>query len=268
MILCEDTRVTKKLLHLLSRDAFISANFPKLSQTKRIFSLHSHNEEDFLQDGVFAKLQIDFKSQNVVYMSDAGMPCVSDPGARLIEYAQSRGIEYDVLAGGSAVVLAYAMSGNTDDGFLFGGFLPHKEAQRRKCLSECFEHLECKNVSIIFYESPHRILESLKDLVFVDAQCKVFAIKEMTKMNQKFFKGSALEVLAMLEHQNTQGEWVLVLKPSIKAREVLSLFEIKQMDLPPKIKVKLISKITKEDPKALYQQLICDTSKKNKGQAE
>ena len=96
---------------LLSRDAFIATNFPNINEQKPIFCLHSHNEKTFLQDEVFAKLQIDLQNQTVIYMSDAGMPCISDPGTKLIEYARDRGIRYDALPGGSAVTLAYAMSG-------------------------------------------------------------------------------------------------------------------------------------------------------------
>lgn len=257
VILCEDTRIAKKLLMLLSRDAFIAANFPNINEQKPIFCLHSHNEKTFLQDEVFAKLQIDLQNQTVIYMSDAGMPCISDPGTKLIEYARDRGIRYDVVPGGSAVTLAYAMSGMDGDGFIFGGFLPHKREERRKCLMEFFERLDMdKKIRVVFYESPHRILDSLRDIAFVDSKCQVFAIKEMTKLNQKFFQGRVDRVLEELGSQNIQGEWVLVLKPQERSKEVLGLSEIRQMDIPPKIKAKLIAKISNEDVKTIYQEII------------
>ncbi len=257
ILLCEDTRVTKKLLTLLSKDTLIAQNFPNINEQKPMFSLHSHNEKNFLQDEMLSKLQIDLQNQTIVYMSDAGMPCISDPGARLIEYARDRGIDYDVVPGGSAVVLAYAISGIDSDGFIFGGFLPHKREERRGCLAEFFERLDmAKKISVIFYESPHRILDSLRDIAFVDSQCQVFAIKEMTKLNQKVFQGRVDSVLKDLESKNIQGEWVLVLRPQIRLKEMIGLSEIRQMDIPPKIKAKLIAKISSEDTKTIYQQII------------
>lgn len=254
VVLCEDTRVTKKLITLLQKKSIISSNFPKIFEKKEFYSFHSHNHQDFLRYH-----QRDFFMQNIVFLSDAGMPCVSDPGASLVSYAQENAIPYDILPGSNACVLAYCMSGNIDDGFFFGGFLPHKQQDRRKCLQNFFIAQESadKKMSIIFYESPHRILNSLEDIAFVDSQCSVFAIKEMTKKNQKYFRASASDMAKFLRSENLQGEWVLVLTPTLRSEyKNLSFSDIENMDLPPKIKAKLLAKISHQDAKNIYDVLV------------
>ncbi|WP_158654747.1 MULTISPECIES: 16S rRNA (cytidine(1402)-2'-O)-methyltransferase [unclassified Helicobacter] len=254
VVLCEDTRVTKKLLTLLQRDSIITQNFPKIFEEKVFFSFHSHNQEEFLR-----KQDKSFFARDVVFLSDAGMPCISDPGALLVKYAQENNIAYDVLPGSNACLLAYCMSGNIDDGFIFGGFLPHKQQDRRKCLQDFFysQSFLQKKLSIIFYESPHRILEALKDIVFVDSQCEVFAIKEMSKKNQKFFYSTAIEVLEKLQTENLKGEWVLILKSKRQNDyKSLSFEDISNMEIPPKIKAKLLAKMSNQDVKKIYESLI------------
>lgn len=254
VVLCEDTRVTKKLITLLQKKLIISNNFPKIFEKKEFYSFHSHNYQEFLKSH-----QRDFFMQNVVFLSDAGMPCVSDPGASLVSYAQENAIAYDILPGSNACVLAYCMSGNIDDGFVFGGFLPHKQQDRRKCLQDFFvaQGSIDKKISIIFYESPHRILDSLEDVAFVDSQCGVFVIKEMTKKNQKYFRACAGEMTKLLRDENLQGEWVLVLTPTIQSEHKnLSFGDIENMDLPPKIKAKLLARISHQDVKSIYETLI------------
>lgn len=253
IVLCEDTRITKKLISLLSKNPIIVQNFSQIFEEKKFFPFHSHNQEEFLEN-----VKKDFFQQNVVFLSDAGMPCVNDPGALLVRYAQENQIPYDVLPGSNACILAYCLSGVIDDGFIFGGFLPHKQQARRKVLESFFNY--CANVekklSLIFYESPHRILESLLDICVVDEECEVFAVKEMSKLNQKYFKGSAREVARILPNQNIQGEWVLVLNPIKPPQGVLNLSDITSLPLPPKIKAKLIAKITNEDTKKIYQDMV------------
>ena len=252
VVLCEDTRVTKKLFSLLKKNPLIFDHFPNIFKEKCFFSFHSHNQEEFLKTH-----QIDFFQQNVVFLSDAGMPCINDPGALLVSFAQKHHIAYDIVAGSNACLLAYCMSGIINDGFIFGGFLPHKREDRRACLREFFSHTDMqRDLSVIFYESPHRILEAMRDIDFVDKECEVFAIKEMTKRNQKFFKGKAYEVLEILKDQNINGEWVLLLSPQKKKKQMINIDEILQMDLPPKIKAKILARAMDTSPKDLYEQLI------------
>ena len=114
IILCEDTRVTKKLIHLLKERHNLTMSEPQF------LSLHSHNESEFV-----AKLSPDFFKVNVVYVSDAGMPGISDPGQLLVRYCLDHGVKYDILPGANAVLSAFVASGFCETKMLFLGFLPH-----------------------------------------------------------------------------------------------------------------------------------------------
>ena len=137
IVFCEDTRVTKKLLNLL--------NIPL---NKEFISLHSHNE-----DKVLSKLDPQtLKSKNCVYVSDAGMPGISDPGSKLVKFAQKHNIPYSVIPGANAALTAFVASGFEGD-FCFHAFLPHKGKEREEKLKEI---LNSGKIAIL-YESPHRI---------------------------------------------------------------------------------------------------------------
>lgn len=246
VFLCEDTRMTQKLLLLLEQKGYLAP-----SQTQRKFiSFHTHNQEEF-----FKNIQQDFFNQNVAFLSDAGMPCVSDPGSLLVCYAQQNKIPYEVLGGGSASTLAYAYSGFGDSGFVFDSFLPHKSAQRVQRLCFWQEVLSQRGIPLVCFESPHRILESLEDIAKLE--CEVFAIKEISKKFEKFYKGRSEEVLEILREENTQGEWCLVIKFDTKEEgKKLGEVEILSLDLPPKIKAKLLSEVTSIPSKQWYERLI------------
>ena len=115
-LLCEDTRVTKKLIQILKERYNLTCK-----ENQEFISLHSHNEHHFVQN-----LSPDFFEKNVVYASDAGMPGISDPGAVLVRYCIENKISYDVLPGANAVLTSYVASGFNETSFLFFGFLPHK----------------------------------------------------------------------------------------------------------------------------------------------
>ena len=125
LIFCEDTRVTKKLLNLLGEKQNLDFS------NKEYKSFHSHNENNILQS-----LTKETFTKNVVYVSDAGMPCVSDPGASLVDYCIKNDIAYDVLPGANAILTAYAMSGFPHTTFSFYGFLDHKGLSRASNLND------------------------------------------------------------------------------------------------------------------------------------
>lgn len=246
IFLCEDTRITQKLLLLLEQKGFL----PK--KERKFYAFHSHNQDAFLRHA-----QKSFFLEDVIFMSDAGMPCVSDPGSALVRYAQAFQIPYQVLPAGSAVTLAYSCSGFGDGGFVFDGFLPHKSLERKIKFEFWREHLAKEKLPLVVFESPHRLLESLSDLKEIDKDCEIFIIKEMTKKFERFFKGNILEVLRAIEGQNLQGEWVLVIQFSLGVLEQkIGKIEILELDIPPKIKAKLLSKITGESPKSWYEKII------------
>lgn len=246
IFLCEDTRVTKKLLLLLEQKKLLQ------KKERKFYVFHSHNQDSFLKH-----IHEGFFLADVIFMSDAGMPCVSDPGSALVQYAQRFQIPYKVLPSGSAVTLAYAYSGFGDTGFVFDGFLPHKCLERKLKFEFWRENLSKEKLPLVVFEAPHRLLESLRDLREIDQDCEIFIIKEMTKKFECFFKGKISEILQQIQDKNLQGEWVLVIQFSLKALErKIGRVEILQSDIPPKVKAKLLSKITGESSKSWYEKII------------
>ncbi|BCD60861.1 MULTISPECIES: 16S rRNA (cytidine(1402)-2'-O)-methyltransferase [unclassified Nitratiruptor] len=238
IILCEDTRVTKKLLTLLSD------RFGETFQAK-LLSFHEHNQDAFLQ-----KIDPAFFDQNIVYVSDAGMPGISDPGTSLVRYAQAQGIQYEVLPGSSAFVTAYVASGFEEKEFCFFAFLPHKGKAREEKLRDVLQ--SSKNA--ILYESPHRLVKLLEQIASIDPDRELFLAKELTKKYETFFKGSAKELSEKLSCESIKGEWVVVIQGSQQKSSALSLEinDIMALPLPKKEKAKLLSKISDKSIKEWY----------------
>ena len=241
LIFCEDTRVTKKLLHLLGEKNNLDFS------NKEYKSFHSHNEDKILQT-----LDKDTFSKNVVYVSDAGMPCVSDPGATLVDFCIKNNIEYDVLPGANAILTAYAMSGFTHTTFSFYGFLDHKGASRAAKLDDMLND----DKLAILYESPHRLLKLLEELSKKDPNRTIFLAKEITKLHQTTYKDTSINLFNELKNVNIRGEWVVVIEPIELKGVHLELNDILDLELAPKIKAKLIAKMTGQSIKEVYQQLL------------
>jgi len=240
VILCEDTRITKKLLHLLQE----RYNLERKEQ--QFISVHSHNESAFI-----AKLDPALFKNNVVYASDAGMPGISDPGQLLVRYCIDHAIEYDVLPGANAVLTAYAASGFVETRMLFFGFLPHKGGDRSKALQQALHN----GYTTVLYESPHRLGKLLDELLLEIPDRRLFLAKELTKKFQRYLSGQAEQIIGELQG-NFRGEWVVVIEAGEMRQSSISEREILAFDLPKKTAAKLISKITGENPKACYQRLI------------
>ena len=241
LIFCEDTRVTKRLLHLF-KDKY-NLTFPCTD----FKSFHSHNEKQVLKT-----LSKDDFDKNIVYVSDAGMPCVSDPGASLVEFAIQNGIKYDVIPGANAVLTAFAMSGFEHTEFTFFGFLAHKGSERKEKLQKVMN----SNILPILYESPHRLLKLLEEIKNIDENRTVFLAKELTKQYQKTFKDSAINLYKKLKDSSIKGEWVVIIEPVETIGAVIELQDIKELNLAPKVKAKLIAKITGRKIKEVYQELL------------
>jgi len=241
LFLCEDTRETKRLLTLLEER--FDFTYPKVD----FLSFHEHNGTARLPE-----ISKRLNDENVVYVSDAGMPIISDPGQILVEHCQKNAIEYDVLPGASAVTTAYAASGFEEGAFLFAGFLPHKGAERSSSLIEAMN----QTTNVILYEAPHRIEKLISEIALIDNEREVFFAKELSKKFQKYYRGSAKEILKEFQSINTKGEWVVVIKRKEKEEKALYLEDILAFDLPPKVKAKLLAKITDKSIKAWYQELI------------
>ena len=191
LVACEDTRLTRKLL-----DHF--------AIQKPMSSYHEHNEAARTRE-LIEKLE---GGAAVALVSDAGTPLVSDPGYRLVTAAVAAGIAVVPLPGPSALTTALAASGLATDSFRFCGFLPPKPTQRRKTL----EDLKSETCTLIFYETPHRILDALEDVATVMGARPVAVARELTKLHEEFLRGTAAEVRGRLaERPSIRGEFTLLI---------------------------------------------------------
>ena len=189
-IAAEDTRSLLKL-----------ANSLGVKLNARLFSLHEHNEGDRLKQ----ILEI-AQDEPVLVVSDAGMPTVSDPGFLLVRAAVEANIEVTVIPGPSAVLSALAVSGLPTDRFTFEGFLPRKQGDRRKM----FASLSREPRTMVFFESPHRILESLEDAVVeLGADRAATVSRELTKKFEHTQRGNLAQLVEWAKTQ-PKGEMVLV----------------------------------------------------------
>src|SRR4051812_43401010 len=193
LIACEDTRQTQKLLSHHGID-------------KPTVSYHEHNEAERAAE-LAAKLEA---GANVALVSDAGMPGISDPGYRVVALAVERGINVVPIPGAVAFASALAASGLPTDAFRFNGFLPPKSGQRREAL----EALRESAVTEIFYEAPHRLLETLRDVVATLGEARPIVVaRELTKIHEEFVRGAAAEVLRQFEERagEVKGEITLLI---------------------------------------------------------
>jgi 16S rRNA (cytidine1402-2'-O)-methyltransferase len=193
VIAAEDTRKAKKLL-----------DYFRISG-KQVLSHGSHNEHRSV-DGLIALLQ---KEQTIAYISDAGMPGISDPGYMLVRAALKEDIEFDVIPGVTAVTTAVTLSGLPCDHFTFYGFLPRKEGARDRA----FHQLSSAEETYVFYEAPHRILDTMEGLTkyFPKRLCAVG--REMTKIHQECLRGTVEDVFHNLKNKDkVLGEFTIVLE--------------------------------------------------------
>jgi len=243
LLLCEDTRVTRRLLTLLHERGILEA----LPEAEYL-SFHEHNGPQRLE-----QIGERLASESVLYLSDAGMPAISDPGQLLVRYCQERGIDYDVLPGPTAVTTAYAASGFESGRFLFYGFLPHKGRQRRRELEE----LLAQPWDTVLYEAPHRLEKLLEEIAERDPEREIFAAKELSKQYQRYYRDRASELLKRLREEGAfRGEWVVILAGRAKEQQCLSLEDLLAEELPPKVKAKLLARLTGESVKSWYEKLI------------
>lgn len=243
-ILCEDTRVAKKLISTLF-------NRKLLKNTDFIYiSLHSHNE-DYRVESLDSSF---FINNNIALISDAGMPCISDPGYKIVKYMQSQDIPYTLIPGCNSVVSAFTLSGFGDKNFKFIGFLPHK-LQEKKSLF--YKILDDDSINICF-ESPKRLLDSIELLVQIAPSREVFLVKEITKVFEKYYFGNAKDVFEKLKQSNLNGEWVIVINidSNDKKQQFLRIEDVISLSIPPKVKAKILSRLMKKNTQECYEMII------------
>ena len=191
LVLAEDTRTSNKL-------------FAKYNIETPLASFHMHNEHEVLPKYI-TRLKA---GEYFALISDAGTPAISDPGFLLVRECVKEGIEVDCLPGATAFVPALVNSGLPNDKFVFEGFLPVKKGRqtRLKILSD-----EAR--TMVFYESPHRLVKTLQQFVeYFGADRKVSVSREISKMFEETIRGAAVEVVLHFEHKQPKGEFVIVVE--------------------------------------------------------
>jgi 16S rRNA (cytidine1402-2'-O)-methyltransferase len=147
------------------------------------------------------------EGKDIALVSDAGTPGISDPGFRLIQLAIQNQIPIVPIPGPSAAITALSVSGLPTDAFFFKGFLPHKSKKRRDLLKQLEEGKE----TLIFYESPHRISETLQDILEILGDREIVLTRELTKVYEEIIRGKVSEILNQIEDRTLKGEITLVI---------------------------------------------------------
>ena len=202
LIAAEDTRKTRVLLQHFGINTPLTSYFEHNKLTKLNYILGQLAEHD------------------VALVSEAGMPGISDPGYELVRAAIARGFTVSPIPGPSALVAAVAVSGLPTDRFCFLGFLPRKRAERRRRLRE----VVAERSTLVWYEAPHRIVETLEDILDVLGDREMAAAVELTKIYERVHRGRVSEVLAFFRQTPPRGEFVLVVHgatPSPPAEETV-----------------------------------------------
>ncbi len=190
LIACEDTRQTGKLLD-------------HYGISKPAVSYHEHNEQ--ARSGELLRELL--AGRDVAMVSDAGTPLIADPGYRLVEKARREGVLVVPIPGPSAVIAALCAAGLPTDSFAFLGFLPAKSGQRRRAIEEA----RALGMTLVFYETPHRIVEALEDMAAVLGETPVVLGRELTKLHEEFLSGSAGELRdRLLQRDAVKGEFTVV----------------------------------------------------------
>lgn len=252
LIGAEDTRTSKKLL------SHYEINTP-------LTSYHDHNQQlkgkqliEKLQEGI-----------NIAIITDAGLPGISDPGSDLVRLAVEQDITVVPIPGANAALTALVASGINTDRFLFHGFLPRKKKEREEQLSA----LKDEPRTIIIYEAPHRLKETLKSMSQHFAARKIAVAREMTKKFEQFIRGTPEQVLQHFNVIDPRGEITIILegrKPSEKLEEELkpavdpieAINTLVQAGQSKKEAIKQVAKETGVNRRELYEQMLIAEGKK------
>lgn len=198
LVACEDTRTTARLLGLLG-----------IEERPRLLALHEHNE-----DALAAELVERAREADVVVVTDAGMPGISDPGYPIVARAAAEGVAVTAVPGPSAVITALAISGLPTDRFCFDGFVPRKAGERERLL----RRLAAEERTVVLFESPHRLAETLRAMAEAwPASRRLAVCRELTKLHEEVRRGSAAE-LAEWAAEGVRGEIVLVVEGAAPAQ--------------------------------------------------
>lgn len=193
IIACEDTRNTIRLLNHFEIKGHLT-------------SYHEYNKIDKAYE-LCEKVK---EGNNIAFVSDAGMPAISDPGYELVDIAYKEGLEVTVVPGASAVVSALAISGISSRRFAFEGFLPADKNEKKEILTE----LSQESRTLILYEAPHRLIKTLKELFEYMGDRNIAIVREITKLHEEVLRGKLADIIADYESEKIaiRGEYVLVIE--------------------------------------------------------
>lgn len=242
-VACEDTRHTQQLLRAYGLDR----------PGSQLLAVHQHNEAQAAQTVIDRLAQ----GERVAYVSDAGTPAVSDPGARLVAAVRQAGYRVLPLPGASSVTTALSASGMTGDhGFVFAGFLPSKSSERQQAV----QALAQESRAVVLLEAPHRI-EALAQALSVLGERRVTLGRELTKQFEQIETVTAQDLPAWLAEKpdRQRGEFVLVVHDAPVAEstgEGLRVLQVLLPELPLKTAVKLAAEITGESKNVLYDKAL------------
>ena len=201
-ICAEDTRVTAVLLS-------------KFGIKKPMISCHQHNAKQRGQELLPRLLE----GESGAVVTDAGMPCISDPGEELVKLCAEHGIEVVAVPGPTAAMTALAISGLPTRRFCFEGFLSVNSKERRRQL----EQLKTLPQTLIFYEAPHKLKNTLSDLLETLGDRRISLCREMTKLHEEVQRGTIAEMVELYKEKEPRGEYVLVVEGAAEAKEELTL---------------------------------------------
>jgi 16S rRNA (cytidine1402-2'-O)-methyltransferase len=246
VVAAEDTRHSGRLLQ-------------HLGLQKRLIALHDHNERD-RAGSLLDELEA---GRNVALVSDAGTPLISDPGYVLVKEARKRGFVVSPIPGPCALVTALSGAGLPTDRFLFVGFLPAKRSGRRSAI----DGLRKEPATLVFYESPHRILETIRDMADLFGEARDIVLgRELTKTFETFYSGQIHQVLSALEADphGTKGEFVVMVHGAVVAEDnqdigtvdVDRLLTLLLAELPVKKVARMVAELTGQSKNDLYQRAL------------
>lgn len=227
LILAEDTRQTLKLLNHLGIE-------------KKMISYHRHNEDEKI--GMVVSLLDEGK--NIALVSDAGMPIISDPGQGLVKFLVENDYKIEVIPGVTALITAIVRSGIDSTRFTFEGFLSVSKKQRIKRLNELKNEVR----TMIFYEAPHKILYTLKDMLEVFGNRNICICRELTKIYEEYLNTNFIDAISQIEENGIKGEIVLIIegKSEVELEEERKK-ELEKLDTVELVKEYINDGIDKKD---------------------
>jgi len=240
IVACEDTRHTQALLN-------------HFQIIKKLISLHQHNENQ-KKDLILSFVK---EGKSVAYVSDAGTPCISDPGALLVNSFYEHNLKVIPIPGVSAITTAFSVSGVLDYQFKFFGFLSNQKKKLKEELQAIFE----SNNLAILYESPHRIIELLENIkVIFGSNHQIVIARELTKIFETIKRDRVENILSYINEDSNhkKGEFVVIILPSgivpqkVEENDLKKALLITQNYLPTSQSVKLISTLFKKNKKEVY----------------